>query len=731
MAKAGTAEVEFTGDFDGLSKGLDDSTKKVESSFNDSFKRIAAFAAGALATIGIGKVLKDSFGEAEDAAKVAAQTQAVITSTGAAAGVSAQQVDDLATALSNKSAVDDEVIASGENVLLTFTNIKNVAGQGNDVFNQATEAALNMSAALGTDLQGNIVQVGKALNDPIKGITALSRVGVSFTEQQKEQIKTLQESGDTLGAQKVILAELSKEFSGAAEAAATPTQRLQTIIGNLEETLGGALIPVATKFGDILTKLAPKLSPLLDAIGELVGTLGGALADAFDAVLPAIQPLLPVITELVKTLAGGLGAALKAILPALGSLVTALAPLLPPIAQLANVLLGALADVIVQLATALTPVVQQLVVGLQPVLTELQPVIPQMAEAFLEIVKALLPLIPTLADLLVMLTPLIVAAIKWNATITALIAEAVTPLIAILTIVVNDVLKALMATIGAVIGVFTNFHDSLQALVGFFQAAWDTIKQVVQTALDAIVGFMRDLPGKAAGAIADFGTAVWNTLSSAWDFVKGKVGGAIDELIAFVKAIPGKAADAVITFGSEVWGKLETAWEDIKTKVSGKIDDVIGFIKDIPGKAGRALAGFFGEVVDKLVGPFKAAYDQISDWLDKLNALAHGKRIVTISPNIVSVNGVPVDQSATGRLATSPMLSTLAEHGPEAVLNNRQAARILWELANSPVRGAAATATPTRVTNVTIAAERPVITARDIFAVAREVELLEGGGMAA
>jgi hypothetical protein len=93
--------------------------------------------------------------------------------------------------LSKKSGIDDEVIASGANVLLTFTKVRNEAGKGNDIFNQGTTIALDMSRALGTDLQGSVIQVGKALNDPIKGISALQRVGVSFTEQQKDQIKTL------------------------------------------------------------------------------------------------------------------------------------------------------------------------------------------------------------------------------------------------------------------------------------------------------------------------------------------------------------------------------------------------------------------------------------------------------------------------------------------------------------------------------------------------------------
>ena len=85
-----------------------------------------------------------------------------------------------------KTGIDDEAIQSGENLLLTFTNIRNEAGKGNDVFNQATETMTDMSVALGQDMKSRRRQLGKALNDPIKGITALSRVGVSVHRGPEE-----------------------------------------------------------------------------------------------------------------------------------------------------------------------------------------------------------------------------------------------------------------------------------------------------------------------------------------------------------------------------------------------------------------------------------------------------------------------------------------------------------------------------------------------------------------
>src|SRR5688572_6484355 len=181
---------------------------------------------GTLAAAGTWKFLHGAVREAEDAVRVGRLTEAVIKSTGGAAGVTAAQVEKLAGNLSKVAAVDDEVIQSAANVLLTFTRVKDQVGAGNDVFTRTTAAALDMSAALGGDLQGSVLQLGKALNDPVAGMSALTRSGVSFTEQQKDQIKTLAESGDLLGAQKIILAEVNQEFAGAAAANATATDRL-------------------------------------------------------------------------------------------------------------------------------------------------------------------------------------------------------------------------------------------------------------------------------------------------------------------------------------------------------------------------------------------------------------------------------------------------------------------------------------------------------------------------
>ena len=240
--------------------------------------KTAAIAAGTAGIAGLVMAAKLGAEEFAESQKVMAQTNAVLKSTGGAANVTAKEVSSLAEALMNKSGVDDEAIASGENLLLTFTNIRNEAGKGNDIFNQATGVMLDMSVALGQDMKTSAIQVGKALNNPIKGMSALQRVGVSFTDGQKKTITRLQESGNIMGAQKIILGELRKEFGGSAEAAGKtlPGQLniLKEQFTNLAGTIVGEVAPSLVKLLTLLLKHKTAVLVVVGVITALATVIG-------------------------------------------------------------------------------------------------------------------------------------------------------------------------------------------------------------------------------------------------------------------------------------------------------------------------------------------------------------------------------------------------------------------------------------------------------------------------
>ena len=138
------------------------------------------------------------------------------------------------------------------NLLLTFTKI------GKDIFPDATAAVLDMAAALGTDANSAAKTLGKALQDPIKGMTALRRVGVILTEEQERQVKALIKQNDLYGAQRIILGEVEKKYHGVAQAQADadPGRRLAVSVERFQKALATGLLPVIEKVQTRLDRLA-------------------------------------------------------------------------------------------------------------------------------------------------------------------------------------------------------------------------------------------------------------------------------------------------------------------------------------------------------------------------------------------------------------------------------------------------------------------------------------------
>lgn len=225
-------------------------------------KKIAKVGAGlSLAVtaplIGFAKIAGDEMAEIQ---RANAQTAAVIQSTGGVANVTQGHVKKMAGSLQALSGVDDQAIQSGQNMLLTFTKIRNETGAGNKIFDRASEAMLNMSVAMGTDAKGAALQVGKALNDPIKGMASLGRAGVQFTKEQKAQITAMVKSGDQMGAQKLILKELETQFGGSAKAAGGTFPAQIAILKDSFAGLGA----------ELLTTLMPTLKKMVGAASNMV-----------------------------------------------------------------------------------------------------------------------------------------------------------------------------------------------------------------------------------------------------------------------------------------------------------------------------------------------------------------------------------------------------------------------------------------------------------------------------
>lgn len=248
---------------------------------NTAAKLVAAFAGWQIAGAVIGKFVSSTI-EAEQAQ---AKLNAVLKATGGAAGLSAIQLTDLATSLQKVTTYGDEAILGAETLLLTFRNI------GGDIIPRATEAVLDLASTLGGDLNGAAIQLGKALNDPIAGVSALGRAGVTFSASQKEMIKNLVEGGEGAKAQALILKELENQLGGTARAA--------------RGTLGGALSALEEAFGDLFESTGPEADKLRRAVEQLIDKISepqflAAVQGFGAALLSALSDALPILIEIIK-----------------------------------------------------------------------------------------------------------------------------------------------------------------------------------------------------------------------------------------------------------------------------------------------------------------------------------------------------------------------------------------------------------------------------------------------
>lgn len=261
-------------------------TSKAVSGVSSAFKGLLA---GGAVLSGFNAIAQATI----ESEKAIAQFESALASTGGAVGFTADELKGFASELQKTSTYGDEAIIGLETRLLSFGNVTG------DVFKRATQATLDLSTRLGKDLNSSALLVGKALNDPVKGLSALARAGVQFSAQQREVIQSLAETGDLAGAQGIILDELSKKFGGAAQAA--------------RNTFGGALTGLKEAFGDLLesptgmgaaTESLNEFTRLLQDPGTMqaANTLTSSLVTGFSLVTEAIGGAFNGLVSLGKKL---------------------------------------------------------------------------------------------------------------------------------------------------------------------------------------------------------------------------------------------------------------------------------------------------------------------------------------------------------------------------------------------------------------------------------------------
>ena len=194
-----------------------------------------------------------------------------------------KRVIDYANATARATGVDQNQIKLAQAKLLTFKDLAISADEAGGAFDRATKAAIDMGAAGFGDAASNAVQLGKALNDPIKGIAALAKSGVTFTEQEKEKIQTLVESNKMLEAQDLVLKAIETQVGGTAEATANDSDKMKVAFSQLSESVGLILLPLFQKFTAVMMKVAD----FARENSTVIVILGGVVAGLAVAILAA------------------------------------------------------------------------------------------------------------------------------------------------------------------------------------------------------------------------------------------------------------------------------------------------------------------------------------------------------------------------------------------------------------------------------------------------------------
>ena len=248
-----------------------------------------------------------------------------LKTTGGASGKTVAGLKSAADAMEMKIGVDAQEIVEAQSVLLTFTKVS-----GKE-FDKATGLAFDMAAVLGGDAKSASMQLGKALNDPVKGMTSLSRAGVQFTAQQKEQAKAMIASGDVTGAQGIILKELETQFGGTAEKSADSTAKIGLMFDNMKEEVGAAVsglvdkaMPHLQKFGE---QAIPKIGQAVEWVGKTATPIIKNIAETFMRNWPQIKEtamsVMAGVAGAVRTATGVVKVIGKVALPILKGLVGA------------------------------------------------------------------------------------------------------------------------------------------------------------------------------------------------------------------------------------------------------------------------------------------------------------------------------------------------------------------------------------------------------------------------
>ena len=603
MGNIADLKIGITATSSGYTEAIDKATsanKKLEQSSHgvgSGLKSLTSLALAGGAFVGLSLGIKDVYDGFEKEEKANAITNARLAATKGISGETADGIRTLAETIQNKTGIDREQVQSSENMLLGFTSVQNKLGDGNDIFTRATEMTANLSVAMGIDAPSAARMLGLALDDPATGLTRLKRAGVDFSDQQKNQIKTLEKSGNTLGAQRMILDALDQKYHDVADSVGgTTAGKISIFTENLRDgaqTILGMLMPALDRLSSWLVgTVVPAIQNALGYVqhlwdvfkkngingvlstikGDIDKTFGSWAAGIFSGIVLAIKGVIDVIDWLRDHTT-----AAKAIIIA------------------ALTILGVYYSVMAINATAAW--------------------IKSAGEAFGSAAKIIAAIARIIARIVVAIASSAAAAVATVASWIAQAASAVASAVVIaaawilaywpvfLVIAIVALLAYEIITHWQQIKAFT--EEVFSAVWGFLTSAWDTIKSVVTTAINFVLNFVKEhwrilivIFMGPIGLIIDFVTAHFNTIKTVIMTAITTIGNIISWLWHSVME----------PLGSFIAGVFTAAWHLIEATIRAFWSGVL-----VP--VGNAFLWLYNSVItpvaNAISGVFSAAWNTL------------------------------------------------------------------------------------------------------------------------
>ncbi len=539
--------------------------------FKSMLGNALSFAAGQFAFQAVGTAvgfLKDQFSasikESTDAQDSMAKTVSILKHTHDASGMTAQAVADLAGNLSHLTKFSDDSVQSGENMLLTFDKI------GKDTFPRATNAMLDLATTMKTGPDQAAIMLGKALQDPIAGMNAMTRVGVSFSAQQKDQIKTLIANNDLLGAQKIILKAVEGQTESATDAGKTASGQWAIFnqrLDDIRQTVGDRLQPILKQF---LAFLNSNIGPAVDHVGKLFSSFQGmGKGISFGDIGKEILKIYPGIQKVADIFKGEFSTDVQFALKWAkqisqwfkSDMEPAIKQVMPSFISLSKALINNLAPALVKAWAAGQQIYRLFISDVIPIFEKVAPIVVKLAGFLAD----------KLAQAIKFLAPYFNQAVDAVGKFAKEISDRVMPII-------NnffDGLNKAMPTIKAI------WNATWPVMASVLKGVWDMIAGVVKVAWAIVSGLIKIGLDILSGNWKQAWNDLLTMLGGVWDGIKTFLSGALRVIIQVILGKGQDVQDAVIKpfqqaydFVTGLFGKLGGIINDTLSNIGKRINDL-------------------------------------------------------------------------------------------------------------------------------------------------------------